>query len=571
MTSRTRRISIVATAASVALILGGVLAPAAAAPAAPSARPSLPQLSPAVAGTLQGTCADLAGFEYEATVITSATAVASGALTNRGEAIAAHCLVTGYMNERVSPVDGQTYRIGFEMRLPVEWSGRYLYQGNGGLDGSIRPATGAVGGGESGLQMGMAVISSDAGHSGPTPFFGLDPQARLDYGYQAAGTLTPMAKALVEAGYGRGPDRSYMTGGSNGGRHTMVGAARYADQYDGFLAVAPGFNLPQAAVAQIWEAQQLNTVTTTPGVLETALTPAERATIADAILASCDGSDGLVDGMVLASERCQKVFSLERAVPTCAADVRDGSCLTTAQKSVLTRIYAGARTSTGEAIYSSFPYDPGLTQSGWASWQFSAPLTRDAGAVGYVFTSPPDRRADPGYALTVDVDHIAASIYASDATYTESAMEFMTPPDVTRLDTMRERGGKLMVIHGASDGVFSPDDTVAWYEALNANYANKADQFARYFEVAGMGHVRGGPATDQYDALAALVDWVEQGDAPSRLTAWVDPANTEVPATWSADRSRPLCAYPATAKYHKGDPESADSFRCVADKPQSGR
>lgn len=28
------------------------------------------------------------------------------------------------MNERVSAVDANTYAIGFEMRLPVDWNGR---------------------------------------------------------------------------------------------------------------------------------------------------------------------------------------------------------------------------------------------------------------------------------------------------------------------------------------------------------------------------------------------------------------------------------------------------------------
>ena len=123
--------------------------------------------------------------------------------------------------------------------------------------------------------MGFAILSSDAGH-GPhqTPLFGLDPQARLDYGYQAVGKLTPMAKSVIAAAYGRGPDRSYFAGVSNGGRHTMVAAARYADQYDGFLAIAPGFNLPKAAVAQLWGAQQYAKVATTTNDLSTALTAA---------------------------------------------------------------------------------------------------------------------------------------------------------------------------------------------------------------------------------------------------------------------------------------------------------
>jgi feruloyl esterase len=86
------------------------------------------------------------------------------------------------------------------------------------------------------------VLSSDAGHSNAQggPAFGLDPQARLDYGYQAVGKLTPMAKQAIAAAYGKGPDRSYFGGCSNGGRHTLVAAARYTDDYDGYLAGAPG-------------------------------------------------------------------------------------------------------------------------------------------------------------------------------------------------------------------------------------------------------------------------------------------------------------------------------------------
>ena len=361
--------------------------------------------------------------------------------------------------------------------------------------------------------MGFAVLSSDAGHAGSLgPTFGIDPQARLDYGYQAVGTLTPMAKSLVQAAYGRMPDRSYMTGGSNGGRHTMVGAARYADQYDGFLAVAPGFNLPQAAVAQLWGAQQWARVATSTADLSTALTLPERQVLAGAILARCDGIDRLEDGMVQDSDRCQKAFSVDRDVPTCAAD-RDGTCLTTEQKAVVSAVFAGARTSTGEEIYSSFPYDPGLVQSGWASWKFVASLTRDPGAVGFIFGTPPN----PGIAaspLTVDIDAATASIYATSGIYTESGMQFMTPPNPTQLDTLRQRGGKMIVVHGASDGVFSPDDTASWYDELDARYRQKAGQFVRYFEVPGMGHVRGGPATDQYAGLSALIDWVEHGSAP---------------------------------------------------------
>ena len=130
--------------------------------------------------------------------------------------------------------------------------------------------------------MGFAVISSDAGHAGSLgPFFGLDPQARLDYGYQAVAKLTPMAKAAIQTAYGKAPDRSYFGGCSNGGRHTMVAAARYADQYDGFLVGDPGFRLPLAAVANMAALQGYATVATNPADPSTGFTATEQKLVAE--------------------------------------------------------------------------------------------------------------------------------------------------------------------------------------------------------------------------------------------------------------------------------------------------
>jgi protocatechuate 4,5-dioxygenase alpha chain len=75
-----------------------------------------------------------------------------------------------------------------------------------------------------------------------------------------------------------------------------VATTRLANEYDGFLAGAPGYNLPKAAVAQIWGAQQWaqaytagSTVTGPTGSaipdLSTALTAAERSLVSQRILA----------------------------------------------------------------------------------------------------------------------------------------------------------------------------------------------------------------------------------------------------------------------------------------------
>ena len=539
---------------------------------------SLPRLAAAQAAAIT-TCTGLTtGFTFANTSITAATVAPAGTLTNAGAPVAEHCVVTGKMNQRVSPVDSQAYAIGFEMRLPTNWNGRFLYQGNGGTDGAVSQATGNfVGGGplQTALQQGFAVISSDAGHTNAqNPLFGLDPQARLDYGYMAVGTLTPMAKALIKAAYGKGPDRSYIGGSSNGGRHTMVAAVRYADQYDGYLATSPGFNLPKAAVAQLYGAQQWAKVATVTTNLETAFTQAERTMVASKILGRCDNLDGLSDGLVNDVTACRAAFDLNRDVPTCTG-ARDGTCLTPDQKSAIGNVFTGARNSKGELLYSRWPYDPGVRQTGWADWKFrnSVGAARDPVAVGFIFMSPPAPSTilsdTLGFALNFNFDTDAPKIFATSGIYTETSMSFMTPPNPTQLDQLRNRGAKMMVIHGTSDPVFSVDDTTAWYEKLDAQYGGRASDFARFYRVPGMGHSRGGPATDQFDALTALVNWVEKGQAPDRIVATARGAgnpggvNAEVPADWAPNRTRPLCPHPTVARYAGGDVEQASSFVCT--------
>lgn len=550
-------------------------------------RESPPQLS-AAQGARWLDCQALARFQFPHTTVTSVRVVAAGTLQNAGAPVAEHCQVTGQMNRRVSPVDGQTYAIGFEMRLPKEWSGRFLYQANGGTDGFVVTADGgaSLGSGgmlRNGLQQGFAILSSDAGHSpAQNPLFGLDPQARLDYGYQAVGSLTPMAKALIRAAYGKGPDRSYIGGTSNGGRHALVAASRYAADYDGILANAPGLYLPRASLANLshvkrWDSIATSRVSNGLPDYESALPMPERRLMAQAILARCDALDGRVDGLVQDTQACRTAFDLERDVPTCTGP-RDGTCLTSQQKQVVAAVYAPVQRANVETLYPGFPFDPGIAQPGWAEWKFrnSVRTARNPVSVGFIFSTPPasdlamasDPARTAAFARQFDLEREAPKVFATNALYTESAMSFMSPPDATRMDALRARGGKILVVHGTSDPIFSIDDSVAWYRALDAHHAGQARQFARLFPVPGMGHSRGGPATDQFDALSALVEWVEQGRAPDRIVAasrgpgHPGGANPDLPATWPGTRTRPLCPYPLVARYQSGDPESADSYAC---------
>jgi feruloyl esterase len=288
-------------------------------------------------------------------------------------------------------------------------------------------------------------------------------------------------------------------------------------------------------------------------------------------VAKCDALDGASDGMVLNVKACQSNFSLAADVPTCTG-ARDGSCLTPAQKTAIANVFSGARNSSGQALYASFPYDPGVGYGNWALWKYTLNTSLGASAMPYIFVTPPQQVASAdllSYVLRYSMDTDAPMISATSGIFTQSSLSFMTPPNASDLSTLKNRGAKLMVYHGTGDAVFSSNDTAAWYDSLRTANGGDASGFARYFEVPGMNHCSGGAATDQFDMLTALVNWVEKGQAPDRVIASVRGAgnpggvNAELPASWAANRTRPLCPYPQTPRYSgSGSLENAASFTC---------
>ena len=494
----------------------------------------------------------------------------------------AACVVNGVANERTG-VDGHRYAIGFEMRLPAAWNHAFWHQVNGGNDGKVVPAFGDLQVMERGaLAQGFAVISSDSGHDEADPangaagltrgnLFGLDPQARRDYGYAADDAVYRVAQALIERRYGEKPRRNYIAGCSNGGRHALVAATRYGERYDGVLAGDPGFDLPKAAVQHAWDVQSWRSVD--PDIRK-AFSAADMKVVSDEVLRVCDGLDGLVDGIVGDLARCQQAFRPQAL--QCAPGAH-AHCLGAAQVQALERSFAGPHDSRGRALYSDWPWDAGIAYGNWRTWKLESRVppwqqlpiigVMGAGSLSYIFTTPPTRTAGTPEALMqflagFDFDRDAPKIYASDATFGESAMAFMAPPDVDdpKLAALRAHGGKLIVYHGNSDPVFSVNDTTRWFSKLQGNGGNA---FARLYTVPGMTHCTGGLATDRFDPLQAIVAWVEQGQAPGPLVAHVDAANGELPPAWSKTRTRPLCPYPQVPRYGGGDTESATSFRCT--------
>lgn len=538
----------------------------------------------AAAGTAPaGSCGDVVAHGAPNTEITSAqqNPAANG--------LPAHCEVIGRINPRTG-LDGKPYAIGFRLRMPDDWNGRFYFQGGGGTDGNLPNSlgNGAPTGEPLVLPLGYAVISTDGGHdntinndpnAGGTAAFGLDPQARLDYGYNALDQVTRLGKAFVAAYYGRAPEYSYFDGCSNGGRQGMVASQRFPDHFDGIVAGAPGFNLPRAAVAEAWNEQALAPLATRTDVngqpyLPDTFSDTDLRLVRGAILAACDALDGAQDGIVGNYTACRRGRAVQAMRELQCAGAKADECLSEGQIAALERIQAGPRDYRGERLYAGRPWDAGITApSAWRLWILGNPaqsgqplvnnalnLTLGGGSLPLVFVTPPD--AVPvtqlaAYVFGFDFDRDAPRIYARSGPYTQSSMEFMTAnsPDRT---AFRQRGGKMVLYHGLSDGVFSANDTIHWYEALDRRERGAAADFARLFLVPGMGHCSGGPSTSSFSPFGALVDWVERGVAPRSITATA-PEGTPWPG-----RTRPLCAYPNHAQYTGGGgPEDAASFACV--------
>ena len=123
--------------------------------------------------------------------------------------------------DRRTGADGKTYGIGFALALPGDWNGRFLFQGGGGLNGTVRlPLGNTAAGRQTALARGFAVVSTDTGHKGQAfdATFMQEQQASLDFAYQAIGRVAELAKQIVAQHYGKPADHSYFAGCSTGGR-----------------------------------------------------------------------------------------------------------------------------------------------------------------------------------------------------------------------------------------------------------------------------------------------------------------------------------------------------------------
>lgn len=507
------------------------------------------------AAPLAPDCTALARVVTPNTVIKSSLMVSANSVQSDGVVMPAHCVVTGEINPRIG-VNNVRYGINFELRLPLEWNKRFHFQGGGGVDGVLRPALGTLRAGVvPALSQGAAVVSSDMGHTGTSTrdaTFGLDPQARIDWGYASMDKVTVLAKDLITRFYGTAPAYSYYIGSSGGGRQGMIMAQRFPTYFDGIVSGAP---ILEQHINQISSMQMLQRFTAIAPkdasgrpILSRSFSDADLKLIADGVVAQCDALDGAADGLIENYPAC----TYNVAALQCNGAKAD-TCLSPEQVSAFTAVMGGPKDSSGKQLYPAPPWDTGIGEPEWRSDQIGTatgpvPNSRKSTneSIKYVFMTP----AKP------DFDYLKFNFDTDPATMLASAA--ITASNSTDYTGFKARKGKQIVYVGMSDYLNNPSGVNRWYrELVAANGGMDATkQFVRFFNVPGMAHSDGGKSLDEFDPVTAIHQWVEKGIAPESMLA----KGARFPG-----RERPICAYPNIARYvGSGSVDSPASFQCTA-------
>lgn len=531
------------------------------------------------AALAQDRCAGLAGQRIEANqigiasgaaIIDSAVLVEASPVgfnerspTPAGKvtpALPQHCKVLG----RIAAMDARAPFIHFQVNLPAQWNGRSVQYGGGGFNGTLIPATALVPAARfdqpAPLARGYVTYGTDSGHQNkpgePPQAFALNDEALVNFAHASYKKVRDVAVAVMKQAYGKGPEKLYFVGSSEGGREGLVMAQRYPADFDGILSRVPVINWTGLQHAGLRDGLAL--------VGEGWINPAQVKLVGDAVLASCDGADGLTDSIVSDPVGCRTRFNVE--LLRCKGAAGD-NCLTARQIDAVKTLHApldygvelanGVRQYPGRGPSGENTVSAGPTGGWQAWWTGTAPPAfppvpangiawfYGAGAIQYFYARNPqaDLRT---YRMQ---DHLPRVREVS-------ALMDATNPD---LSAFHARGGKLIVLENMADYAQSPYAGVAYHQSVVQRLgADTVKRFFKLYTAPGVDHVGSG-APGNAELFPALVAWVEQGREPAGLELVEQEAKTPFAVT----RARPLCEWPTWPRYRGGNPNAAASFTCT--------
>jgi feruloyl esterase len=488
--------------------------------------------APRVAAAAPASCDAIGRIALQNGKVLAAESIPAGGFTPRGQVNST--AVTAFQSTpafcrvalQLTPTPDSDIRV--EVWLPQSgWNGKLEAAGNGGLGGAIAyPALAAA------VKAGYAAAGTDTGHVGGNADFVAGHHEKLvDFAYRAIHEMTVTAKTIVSARYDARPKRSYFNSCSTGGRQALIEAQRYPEDFDGIVAGDASWDQMRLYAARV----ALNVyINRDPAA---AMPIAKLPMIHKAVLDACDALDGVKDGVIEDPARCR--FDYGSLV--CAGDDRP-DCLTRPQLDSVKAMASPIVDHRTGAVLHPGRYYPG-SELGWNAVGGPTPSGESLeGMTKIVFKPGWDYR-------TIRVpDDVERAVKADDG------LLFGGDPDVSRFFA---RGGKLLMYHGWADPLVTPDTSLIMYKRINDAVGSPAARALALFMVPGMNHCQGGPGTDVFDKVAAIDQWVESGTKPQSIVA-------SHMTSGAVDRTRPLCAYPAKARYSgSGSTDDARNFRCA--------
>src|SRR6202171_4598425 len=494
--------------------------------------------------------AALAALGVPNMTITSATDVAAAAPNPQ------YCDVKGSVT--TSGEGAGPNAAGFEAMLPANWNGKFIFNGVGGLAGTLSSSANPV---DQALFLarGYATAVTDTGHLNTDPTWEVispgEPNTPkvVDYFFRAVHEVTLATKLLVKDYYHTTTiAHSYFDGCSNGGKMGLLEAMRFPNDYDGIIAGSPWLD---PVGTSLWSLKNVK------ALLDAYIPLPVFATVGAAIIKQCDAADGVADGLIQNPAKC--AFNPDVLVP---------ETLTQKQADALKLIMKPVNDEKGNLVY------PGASVSNLGQVnssprgpvnQLDTPAANPASARPWGTATPPTNwnlatgillalgYYDPGVDLNTAIENNGV-VKPAALKLVYDRLPAAIPDYPSRYGAFFAQGGKLLIYHGYDDLIISPYSSIWFYEDLaekNGGY-EKLEAHARLFMVPGMLHCNGGSGPNAFDTLSALEKWVEKGIAPDAIIAAHSTSNV-------VNRSMPLCKFPEQASYKgSGDVSDPSNWSC---------
>lgn len=323
---------------------------------------------------------------------------------------------------------------------------------------------------------------------------------RIDsWNLKALHDMTMIAKVLVTILYGKAPVKSYIQGGSGGGKQVLAEVQNYPDDYDGFWADGPALDYYRIAFTSIWpQVVMLNEdhIVRT-GKFKAAYKKA---------LEVWGYKPYVFDSKTLASRRFLQTLA--------GLETEDG-VITEEDINVMAKIWDGPRDRSGIQMAAGF--GPNLI-----SWQCNEH------PFGYIHFDENGEMVPFIIAIQTlrwfvhdpDWDWKSLTYDEYERIFHESFEQYGR---ISMLDAdLREfaaKGKKLIITHGTSDNMVPFQDSLDYYEDALEYFGSEQEMNHHFmmFMPEGAGHVVfnwDGANVTTAGTMKVLMDWVEKNEAP---------------------------------------------------------